>query len=586
MKSKNLIALVLIVVSSFSSTRAQTRETWRSVRTNHLFIIGNADPEKLRQVASWLEFFHSTFAKLVSRNVLDSSVSTTVVIFKDDASFMPFKPLYQGRPANIAGYFQAGSDMNYIVLSLDPRYRDPYSTAFHEYVHLHVRDNIPGAPLWLNEGLAELYGNVQFSDNDALIGAPLYGYLNLLRENELLPLNTLFSISTSSPHYNERDKSGIFYGESWALVHYLMLGQHGRQDQFKRFLQQVGSGETAAKAIEKSFGTSVPMLEEDFRTYVRQGSFNAQHLGSSDAQSYTAYTAIQRSTLTEDETKHYLGTLLLRQGRYAEAKNYLPNLAQTQDPLDRASKTAPVQTATAGMLGGEPGGVVVHDGHAIENSGSLPAIDEVLNKYEDAMGGAAALNAVTTRVIKGTVDVVGISRGGTFETYMVGPNKTLSVVQAQPLGTVKVGYNGRVGWMQTAAGVRTLKDVELRSVQSDAEFYDGLRLKNSYAKVSLLGKSKIGYRDVYVVELQPATGTADRLYLDAESYVPVRLNTVRVQGGVVLPVEIYFDDWREVDGVKAPYSVTQSFPKRTVVLTVREIRSNVTLESKLFERPS
>jgi hypothetical protein len=175
----------------------QMRDNWRSVRTNHLFVIGNADPEKIRQVAAWLEFFHSAFARLVSRNVLDSSVPTTVIVFRDDASFTPFKPLYQGRPVNLAGFFQPGDDVNYIALSLDPNYRDPYSTAFHEYVHLHLRDNVPDAPLWLNEGLAELYGSLKFSGNDALLGAPLSHYIRLLRERELLPLSTLFSIGTN-----------------------------------------------------------------------------------------------------------------------------------------------------------------------------------------------------------------------------------------------------------------------------------------------------------------------------------------------------------------------------------------------------
>src|SRR5829696_8491810 len=98
MKSKKLITLLLIVLSAFSNVVSQTRDTWRSVRTNNLLVIGNADPEKLRRVAAWLEFFHSAFARLVSRNVIDSSVPTTVIIFRDDASFTPFMQLYQGRP--------------------------------------------------------------------------------------------------------------------------------------------------------------------------------------------------------------------------------------------------------------------------------------------------------------------------------------------------------------------------------------------------------------------------------------------------------------------------------------------------------
>src|SRR5688572_33097303 len=219
--------LTVSLVSNGATVAAQTRDNWRSVRTNNLFVIGNADPERLRQVAAWLEFFHSAFARLVSRNVIDASVPTTVVLFRDEASFTPFKPLYQGRPANVAGYFQPGDDVNYIAISLDAGERDPFSTAFHEYVHLHLKDNVPGAPLWLNEGLAEFYGSMQFSGGESLLGAPLNNYIRLLRDQELLPLSTLFSIGTQSPHYNEQEKSGIFYGQSWALVHYLMLGGSG-----------------------------------------------------------------------------------------------------------------------------------------------------------------------------------------------------------------------------------------------------------------------------------------------------------------------------------------------------------------------
>ena len=203
---------------------AQAKGTWRSVRTNNLTVIGNADAESLRQVAVWLEFFHAAFGRLVSRSVFDASVPTTVIVFRDEASFIPFKPLYQGRPQNVAGYFQPGEDVNYIAISLDENARLPFNTAFHEYVHLHLKDNLPAAPLWLNEGLAELYGALQFSRGEALLGAPLLHHIGLLRRQELLPLTTLFQIDHSSPHYNEQEKIGIFYGQSWALVHYLMLG--------------------------------------------------------------------------------------------------------------------------------------------------------------------------------------------------------------------------------------------------------------------------------------------------------------------------------------------------------------------------
>lgn len=740
----------------------QTRDTWRSVRTNNLFVIGNADPEKLRQVAAWLEFFHGAFARLISRNVIDSSVPTTVVIFRDDSAFQPFKPLYQGRPANVSGFFQPGDDVNYIAISLDPRERDPFSTAFHEYVHLHVKDNIPGAPLWLNEGLAELYGSLQFSSGEALLGTPLMYYSRLLRQQGLLPLTSLFSIGTSSEHYNEDDKTGIFYGQSWALVHYLMLGDRGRQEQFRRFLQLVARGESSAKAIEASYGQSLPALEKELAAYVRRGEYVPHRITSADnPQTFAAYTAMQRTSLSEGEANYYLGDLLLHTGRssdaeryfkqaialepgfvpahaslgvlyahqrrYADAKKHLEKAASspqnymthylyayvlsregvsptgriteysrenaavmrdqllrsiklgpqyapshyllalvnlvTDERLDEAvemaqrarqlapSKTSyslllaqihlrrsdpaaartilepltrdsdrsvrteaqelleslsetsgsnrtrtatapavssatitePVQTGTSRMLGGEPGGVAIRDGQTIENPGSLPTVDEVLRKYVEAIGGAAAINAVNSRVTKGSLDVVGISRGGTFEIYAQAPNKVLNVIQAHPLGTVKLGFNGRSGWTTNAAGQRALKGLDLARLQRDADFYAPVRLKNNYAKVTLAGMSKIGYRDVYVLDLRPSAGAAERYYLDAQTYLPVRINAVRTTGAVSEPVEVYLDEWREVDGIKFPFSISQRFPKLTLTFTVKEIKHNVPLDAKIFE---
>jgi len=728
---KIFIALFLGVLFTLQSVAVQakpapqTRDNWRSVRTNNLFVIGNADAEKLRQVAAWLEFFHSSFARLVSRNVLNSSVPTTVLIFRDDASFTPFKPLYQGRPANVAGYFLPGDDVNYIAISLDTGERDPYSTAFHEYVHLHLRDNVPNAPLWLNEGLAELYGSLQFSGNEALLGAPLVPYIRILREHDLLPLETLFSIGTNSPHYNEQDKTGIFYGQSWALVHYLMLGDRGRPEQFKRFLQQVSRGESAAKAIEDSFGMTLAKLEEDLRTYVRRGELTAQRItGVNDPQAYASYMAMQRASLTEGEANYYLGDLLLHQGRdadaerylkqaialdpafvpsyaslgmlyarqrrYSDAKKYLqkatasqqtymvhylyayilsregvaadgtisdysaenaalireqlqraiklePNQApahhllaivdyvrnerldealeaaqkahqlapanknyselvdriqlartdstgarRSREPMNTATLTEPPKAGASRMLGGESSGGVINDGQTVTNPGSL-TVDEVLKRFVEAMGGTAAINAAKSRVTKGTLDVAGVSRGGSFESYAVAPDKTLTVIQAYPMGNVKLGFNGRTGWTTSASGKRLLKGAELAKLQRDSDFYGQLKMKTVYAKVTMPGMSKIGFREVYVLDLQPAAGAVERMYLDAQTYLPVRINSVQVNGTVSEPVETYLDDWREVDGIKYPFTLSERFARLTLTFTVKEIKHNVPLDARMFE---
>jgi tetratricopeptide (TPR) repeat protein len=768
---KTLITLLLVVsiaaASSFTTVAGysspQTRDNWRSVRTNNLFVIGNAEPEKLRQVAAWLEFFHSAFARLVSRNVLDASVPTTVVLFRDEASFTPFKPLYQGRPANVAGFFQPGEEMNYIAISLDPGERDPFSTAFHEYVHLHLKDNVPGTPLWLNEGLAEFYGTMQFAGGEATLGAPLNHYIRLLRDQEMLPLSTLFSIGTTSPHYNEQEKSGIFYGQSWALVHYLMLGGgSNRQEQFKRFLGQVSRGDAPAKALEDSFGMTLAVVENELKAYVRRGEFSALRIATANPEAYAAYTAMQRTSLTEGEANYYLGDLLFHinreadaeryfkqaialdpkllqahaalgliyvyQRKYADAKKHLQRATESQqshlihylyafvlsreavspngrisnyspetaalmrehllksiklspsyapshyllalvdlvtnerldealemaqkarqlapgktsyallvaqihlrrselaearsilEPLTRTSDTAvrneaqelidslsqtdtnsrrgssrqvssamiaePAETGSSPrMIGGSSSGVTIRDGNTIESSGSLPSVDEALAKYVEALGGDAALKKITSHVVTGTVDIGGVSRGGIFETHAQAPDKTVTVIEAYPIGKLTFAVNGKRGWHTDDKKVTWLKGMELATVQREADYFAALRIKMNFAKVTLAGKSKIGYRDVYVLDMQPAVGPLERLYLDAQTYLAVRLNTTRSIGGMVQPVEVYFDDWREIGGIKYPFSISQSSISLKLSFTVKEIRQNVAIDAKLFQPP-
>src|SRR6185295_15243392 len=98
-------------------------------------------------------------------------------------------------------------------------------------------------------------------------------------------------------------------------------------------------------------------------------------------------------------------------------------------------------------------------------------------KYLEAIGGAAAIDAVKSRVIKGSVDVVGVSRGGSFEIYAEAPNKALTIVEAHPLGTVKGGFNGRIGWSRSPAGLRLLKNLDLAAMQRAAILYGNVRLK-------------------------------------------------------------------------------------------------------------
>jgi hypothetical protein len=55
-----------------------------------------------------------------------------------------------------------------------------------------------------------------------------------LRQNQLMPLETLFRVDHNSPYYHDEQKGSVFYAQSWALTHYLEVNdnlKHLHQDE-------------------------------------------------------------------------------------------------------------------------------------------------------------------------------------------------------------------------------------------------------------------------------------------------------------------------------------------------------------------
>src|SRR4029079_18887112 len=204
-----LVACLVILTTDLPAVYA--RDTWGTVRSKHLLLIGNGSERDIRQVAARLEQFREVGSQMFSRTNNDSPVPTTVIVFKDDASYRPFKT-----SDNNAGYFQPGQDVNYITLSNEVRgEQDPYNIIFHEYTHLLVNNAFGSSPAWFNEGLAELYSTLLIkSDGHAIIGLPIGRHINTLQSHPFLPLRTLLNIDYKSRYYNEIDKLSIFYAES------------------------------------------------------------------------------------------------------------------------------------------------------------------------------------------------------------------------------------------------------------------------------------------------------------------------------------------------------------------------------------
>jgi len=138
-----------VIACSICAVAAQGSDQWLSVKTKNFSLTGNTSAERLRGTALRLEQFRSAFSQLYPDLKLDNGKPTEIVVFKDGTDFLEFLPKRIDGTADIgvAGYFQAGDDVNYITFASSESQHDPFSTAVHEYVHSIMDANFEKA--WL-----------------------------------------------------------------------------------------------------------------------------------------------------------------------------------------------------------------------------------------------------------------------------------------------------------------------------------------------------------------------------------------------------------------------------------------------------
>src|SRR5262245_46883319 len=273
-----LAALVVVVIPTASEA------AWTRLLTEHFTFVGDAPERQIREIAQRMEHF-TIVLKTVLRDSGDGTpVPTVVIVFADEKSFTPFKPHYRGKPVQqLGGYFQQGSASNYIAMSLAQEDR-ALRIAFHEYTHAVTANLLSNLPVWVMEGLAQFYEMTADRDGGrrALVGVVPPEHVEILRERQFMPLDQLMAVDHDSAVYNEGDRRGLFYAESWALVHYLTLGNHARDGQLVRYVTLLASGTPQAAAFQQAFQTDPRTLEREVREYVRLFAFPAVDLPLGD----------------------------------------------------------------------------------------------------------------------------------------------------------------------------------------------------------------------------------------------------------------------------------------------------------------
>lgn len=311
-------SLGVLSLAWLSTGAASDEARWIRMRSPNFDMYSTAGEKSARETLRYFEQVHGFFDQIFG-DTKDSPNPVRIIAFNSKKEFEP----YRINEFAIA-YYQGGAEHEYIVLSHTGA--ETFPIAVHEYVHLLVRHANLKFPPWLNEGMAELYSILKPDGDKILVGSLIPGRYLALQRDKWTPLSTILNVDHKSPYYNEKDKAGGFYNESWALTHMLVLNNNYRPG-FSQLVAAIRAGMSSEEALTKTYGKPLARIEKDLQSYLSGTSFQGMLF---PAKLEKVSGELSAEPAPAFDVKLMLVDLVNRPGREEETQKTLERLAQEE----------------------------------------------------------------------------------------------------------------------------------------------------------------------------------------------------------------------------------------------------------------
>ncbi|MDQ5979132.1 MAG: hypothetical protein QG602_2106 [Verrucomicrobiota bacterium] len=275
-----LLAAVLPALAAAKEQFPGQGRKWRHLQSPNFELYSGASERVSRDMLHNLELLRATFLetfRLQERRPLP----VTIFYFDDEDDFMAYRK--GGKPRS---FYAARPDRATIMVSPKEELLSIQRTIFHEYVHHLMRVTEEAPPTWYNEGMAELFSTLEEQKDHLLLGRAKPELVARLQQAKAMPLEELFAVTNSSAVYrNGEHNTGIFYAQSWALVHFCNFGiSKVPKERLDTFLRLARSAKLAAEPeklrqlTQELLGMDFPQLNEELARYMRGGRYNVYRL--------------------------------------------------------------------------------------------------------------------------------------------------------------------------------------------------------------------------------------------------------------------------------------------------------------------
>lgn len=216
----------------------------------------------------------------------------------------------------------------------------------------------------------------------------------------------------------------------------------------------------------------------------------------------------------------------------------------------------------------------------------LPAAKEILGKYAAAVGGRAAHEKIKTRVTKAAFEFAPMGIKGTSESYVAAPDKSYTKLNMQGIGEVISVTDGKTAWtVNPIQGNRDITGEELLQLKLVNNLSREVNLDKLYTNWTVKGVEAIGGKDAYVLIGTPAGLQPETFYFDKQSGLLVQSEGTLVSPEGKMPAKSFYEDYRQIDGVKIPYKTRVVVPQAEIITTITEIKHGTAIEEAKFAKP-
>jgi photosynthetic reaction center cytochrome c subunit len=215
-----------------------------------------------------------------------------------------------------------------------------------------------------------------------------------------------------------------------------------------------------------------------------------------------------------------------------------------------------------------------------------PGPEQILAKYVEAIGGASAIEKLSSRAEKGSIDISG--RQFPVELFSKVPGRRVLIIHL-PSGDNITALDGNSGWISTPGRPpHEISVLEMSSARLEADLQLPIHFRQFFSEIKMKtgNAEKIGDHDVYVVTGGSAGEVMAEFCFDEHSGLLLRMLRYSDSPLGRNPTQVDYSDYRDEGKVKVPFQRTISTPRSHYSIRIERVQDNVPIDEKIFTRPA